>query len=76
MVIRGIERDYQASRAKESGHEIVPFQLLEGIPFIMLKEGYGFRQVVMELCRHHGFQPKAAFETSHIQTAQALVKTN
>lgn len=40
----------------------------------MLKEGYGFRQVVMELCRHHGFQPKVAFETSHIQTAQALVK--
>ncbi len=59
---------------KESGHGIVPFQLLEGIPFIMLKEGYGFRHVVMELCRHHGFQPKAAFETSHIQTAQALVK--
>ncbi|UXO88479.1 LysR substrate-binding domain-containing protein [Bacillus safensis] len=54
--------------------EMVPFQLLEGIPFIMLKEGYGFRQVVMELCRHHGFQPKVAFETSHIQTAQALVK--
>lgn len=54
--------------------EMVPFQLLESIPFIMLKEGYGFRQVVTELCRHHGFQPKVAFETSHIQTAQALVK--
>ena len=54
--------------------EMVPFQLLEGIPFIMLKEGYGFRHVVMELCRHHGFEPKVAFETSHIQTAQALVK--
>nr|WP_239690738.1 LysR substrate-binding domain-containing protein [Bacillus safensis] len=59
---------------KETSHEIVPFQLLEGIPFILLKEGYGFRQVVTELCRHHGFQPKVAFETSHIQTAQALVK--
>ncbi|MEH7229011.1 LysR family transcriptional regulator [Bacillus safensis] len=60
---------------KQAGQkQIVPFQLLEGIPFIMLKEGYGFRQVVTELCRHHGFQPKVDFETSHIQTAQALVK--
>ncbi|TQR22873.1 LysR family transcriptional regulator [Bacillus safensis] len=60
---------------KQAGQkEMVPFQILEGIPFIMLKEGYGFRHVVMELCRHHGFQPKVAFETSHIQTAQALVK--
>lgn len=52
----------------------VPFRLLEDAAFIMLKEGYGFRQVVMELCLHHGFQPKITFETSHIQTAQALVK--
>ncbi|KPN12865.1 LysR family transcriptional regulator [Bacillus australimaris] len=59
---------------KERHDQVVPFHLLEGVPFIMLKEGYGFRQVVTELCRHHGFQPKVAFETSHIQTAQALVK--
>ncbi|MDQ0815723.1 hypothetical protein QF033_000301 [Bacillus pumilus] len=52
----------------------VPFRLLEDAAFIMLKEGYGFRQVVMELCLHHGFQPKITFETSHIQTAQALVQ--
>lgn len=52
----------------------VPFRLLEDAAFIMLKEGYGFRQVVTELCLHHGFQPKITFETSHIQTAQALVK--
>ncbi|MFB8733099.1 LysR substrate-binding domain-containing protein [Bacillus sp. SL00103] len=54
--------------------ETVPFRLLEDAAFIMLKEGYGFRQVVTELCYHHGFQPKITFETSHIQTAQALVK--
>jgi len=52
----------------------IPFHLLEDAPFIMLKEGYGFRQVVTELCRHHGFRPRIAFETSHIQTAQALVE--
>ncbi|MGE6626028.1 LysR family transcriptional regulator [Bacillus pumilus] len=52
----------------------VPFRLLEDAAFIMLKEGYGFRQVVTELCHHHSFQPKITFETSHIQTAQALVK--
>ncbi|AOZ88365.1 LysR family transcriptional regulator [Bacillus xiamenensis] len=59
---------------KGIGGEAVPFHLLEGVPFIMLKEGYGFRKVVTELCRHHGFRPRIAFETSHIQTAQALVK--
>ncbi|MBD3860046.1 LysR family transcriptional regulator [Bacillus sp. 28A-2] len=59
---------------KGIGSETIPFQLLEGVPFIMLKEGYGFRQVVMELCHRHGFQPRVLFQTSHIQTAQALVK--
>ncbi len=42
-------------------------------PFILLKNGYGFRQTVLALCAENGFQPDIAYETSSIETAQALV---
>lgn len=42
-------------------------------PFILLKQGFGFRQTVLELCAKKGFQPHIAFETSSIETAQSLV---
>lgn len=42
-------------------------------PFILLKNGYGFRQTVFALCAESGFQPSVAYETSSIETAQALV---
>lgn len=42
-------------------------------PFILLKQGYGFRQTVLELCAECGFQPKVAYETSSIEMAQSLV---
>ncbi|SDX51525.1 DNA-binding transcriptional regulator, LysR family [Marininema mesophilum] len=53
--------------------EAVPLSLFAEAPFILLKKGYGFRRVVMELCAESGFQPKISFETSSIETAQSLV---
>ncbi|MCY0875415.1 MAG: LysR family transcriptional regulator [Firmicutes bacterium] len=41
-------------------------------PFIMLKQGYGFRRTVLGLCAESGFQPYLAYETSSIETAQAM----
>lgn len=42
-------------------------------PFILLKQGYGFRRTVLELCARDGFEPQIAYETSSIETAQSLV---
>lgn len=42
-------------------------------PFILLKKGFGFRQTLLELCAESSFQPKIAYETSSIETAQSLV---
>ncbi len=42
-------------------------------PFILLKQGYGFRRTVLELCARGRFEPQIAYETSSIETAQSLV---
>jgi len=42
-------------------------------PFIVLKSGYGFRGTVFALCAEHGFQPRIAYETSSVETAQTMV---
>jgi LysR family hydrogen peroxide-inducible transcriptional activator len=46
---------------------------LAGEPFIFLKEGQGFRQIALDLCRTAGFAPRIVFETTNIETAQSLV---
>ncbi|XXL38912.1 LysR family transcriptional regulator [Bacillus velezensis] len=51
----------------------VPLEMAKHVPFILLKEGYGFRRTVLDLCAESGFKPHAAFKTSHIETAQSLV---
>ncbi|WKB36622.1 LysR family transcriptional regulator [Terrilactibacillus sp. S3-3] len=48
-------------------------EVLAECPFIVLKEGYGFRRTVFDLCSKSGFQPQIAYETSSIETAQSLV---
>lgn len=45
-------------------------------PFIILKEGFGFRRSVFELCAQSGFSPQIAYETSSMETAQELVAHN
>lgn len=43
------------------------------MPFVLLKEGFGFRETVLQICAENGFQPHIAYETSSIETAQSLV---
>lgn len=61
--------------AKEAqGVAPVPVALrdLAQAPFILLKQGYGFRRTVLELCAESGFSPRVAYETSSVETAQSL----
>lgn len=51
----------------------MPIAALADCPFIVLKEGYGFRRKVFDLCSQSGFRPRIAYETSSIETAQSLV---
>jgi DNA-binding transcriptional LysR family regulator len=46
---------------------------LAGQPFILLKEGQGFRTISLRLCEQAGFRPRIVFESSNIQTVQSLV---
>jgi DNA-binding transcriptional LysR family regulator len=56
----------------ESRSQPIPLPQLADMPFILLKEGYGFRGTVLQICADHGFQPIIAYETSSIETAQSL----
>jgi DNA-binding transcriptional LysR family regulator len=51
----------------------LPIEDFANCPFILLKQGYGFRRTVLELCARGGFEPLIAYETSSIETAQSLV---
>lgn len=51
----------------------IALSTLSNAPFILLKQGYGFRQTVLGLCAECGFQPQVAYETSSIEMAQSLV---
>ncbi|MED3497859.1 LysR family transcriptional regulator [Brevibacillus agri] len=42
-------------------------------PFILLKEGQGFRTISLRLCEQAGFRPRIVFESTNIQTVQSLV---
>lgn len=53
--------------------QAVDIKSLEEEPFILLKEGQGFRTISLLLCEQAGFTPKVVFESSNIQTVQALV---
>jgi LysR family hydrogen peroxide-inducible transcriptional activator len=48
---------------------------LKDEPFIVLKEGQGFRKMTMELCRAAGFEPRVVFESNNMETVQSLVAT-
>lgn len=45
----------------------------EDEPFILLKEGQGFREISRQLCLRAGFEPKIVFESANIETVQSLV---
>ncbi|WP_274650533.1 LysR family transcriptional regulator [Paenibacillus humicola] len=51
----------------------VPIAELSSEPFVILKKGQGFRQIVLELCGKSGFEPRIVFESGNIETVQSLV---
>lgn len=53
----------------------VSLEELKDEPFIVLKEGQGFRKMTVELCRNAGFEPKIVFESNNMETVQSLVAT-
>lgn len=62
------------STSIQSNLECISLRSLSDCPFILLKQGFGFRRMILELCAKSGFQPRIAFETSSIETAQSLVE--
>jgi len=56
-----------------AGEDEIDLARLADEPFILLKEGQGFRTISLRMCEKAGFRPKIVFETSNIQTVQALV---
>jgi LysR family transcriptional regulator, transcription activator of glutamate synthase operon len=42
-------------------------------PFVMLRRGFGLRELTDELCAAAGFRPAVAFESSEIPSAESLV---
>ncbi|MDO3409664.1 LysR family transcriptional regulator [Saccharibacillus sp. CPCC 101409] len=51
----------------------VSMRELEHEPFIILKQGQGFRKIVLDLCREAGYEPHVVFESSNMETLQSLV---
>lgn len=42
-------------------------------PFLLMKPGFGFRDLCLHACRSAGFEPKVAYESAHIDTIQSMV---
>src|SRR5690606_13965281 len=53
--------------------EPIELSELKDEPFIALKRGQGFRQITVDLCAEAGFIPNIVFESTNIETVQALV---
>lgn len=62
-----------AARAAASRRKRVDVAELAREPFILLKQGQGFRNIAINLCRSAGFEPRVAFESGNIETVQSLV---
>lgn len=51
----------------------LPLAAVAGEPFLIMKPGYGFRDLCLSACRAAGFDPQIAFESAQIETLQAMV---
>ncbi|WP_232696421.1 LysR family transcriptional regulator [Brevibacillus daliensis] len=56
-----------------SKEQVINLSALEHEPFILLKEGQGFRTIALGLCEQAGFTPRVVFESTNIQTIQSMV---
>lgn len=59
------------SPAQES--PAIPLSAVAAEPFLVMKPGYGFRDLVLAACHAAGFSPNIAFESAQIETLQAMV---
>ncbi|MFC4077061.1 LysR family transcriptional regulator [Salinithrix halophila] len=71
QLVKPASHHFQDHPLQEDGN--LSLSVCSGAPFILLKRGFGFRRVVLELCAESGFQPQIIYETSSIETAQSLV---
>jgi len=46
---------------------------LAGEPFMIMKPGFGFRDLCLRACRSAGFEPVIAYESAHIETILSMV---
>ncbi|WP_379969329.1 LysR family transcriptional regulator [Ectobacillus sp. sgz5001026] len=67
FIVNSVDENVQVAE------KMLPLAAVNESPFILLKQGFGFRRVVLDLCAESGFQPQVAFMTSNIETAQSLV---
>lgn len=51
----------------------LPLTAVADEPFLLIKPGFGFRDLCLNACRAAGFEPKIAFESTQIDTIQAMV---
>lgn len=56
-----------------AGTEIVEFAQLKQEPFILLKEDTYHRQIILQQCRKHNFEPNIILASSQIDTIRGLV---
>ncbi|ASA22869.1 LysR family transcriptional regulator [Paenibacillus donghaensis] len=61
--------------SRSAGDIRTSLEELKEEPFIVLKEGQGFRKMTIELCRKAGFEPRVVFESNNMETVQSLVAT-
>ena len=47
---------------------------LDGEPLILMKSGHGFRKIVLDALARAGIEPRVVYESSGIDTVQALVE--
>lgn len=72
-IILAVPPRHPLASREEAAAAPVSIRDLRQEPLIILKRGQGFRQIALELCREQGFEPRIVFESSNIETVQALV---
>lgn len=55
---------------------VVGFEQLQEEPFVLLKEEFFHRQLVLDECARHGFAPHIVFSSNQIETIKAMVASN
>lgn len=57
-----------------AGRDVVPITVLAGEPLILMRRGHGFHTIVVDVLARAGIKPTVVYESSEIDTVQALVR--